>query len=79
MLFYTWVEVAVKELPNMLCFAINILNVYWRCMCLTVLHYHCVMYQIKGNKNSFSDVIKNLLFCMLQFTILHVNVAAKDC
>lgn len=34
MLFYTWVQVAMKELPNMLCFVINILNVYWRCTCL---------------------------------------------
>lgn len=47
-------------------------------MSLTVLH--CVKYQIKGNKNGFfSDVIKNLLFCMLQLTILHVNITAKDC
>lgn len=47
-------------------------------MSLTVIHSHCMMYQIKGN-NFFSDIIKNLLFSMLQFAILHVNMTAKDC
>lgn len=38
-----------------------------------------MMYQIKGNKN-ISGISKNLLYCMLHFTVLQVavTVMAKD-